>query len=333
MPLLGGEAHRARDAVEHLLAVDADRVQLQVGDRRLDHRRRHAELDERLEVGGHGAREAPDLRAQPGGRDQLHRVPVVLRDAREPRLDAVDAELVEQLRDLELLLRVEHDADGLLAVAERRVVQPDAARRRGTRRSARRSRSRRQQRTTPSGKRRELLEPVRGDEEVVLDPQAAAALPVHAGLDREHHVLLERRRRRPGADRAARARARRRRGRSGARAGPDSRSRRCPPGRLCRARPSTCPACAALERVGVHGQQLLLELGVFGLELAEHEVLRVVGPVAVRADPDLEEHRLALDDGQVATVAVNVLMPLPAQTSENGSASSTSSRAVPCPCT
>ena len=32
-------------------------------------------------------------------------------------------------------------------------------------------------------------------------------------------------------------------------------------------------------------------------------------------------------------VAVNVLIPLPAQTSENGSASSTSSRAVPWPCT
>ena len=126
MPLLGGEAHRARDPVEHLLAVDADRVQLQVGDRRLDHGRRHAELDERLEVGGDRAREAPHLRLQPGVRDELHRVPVVLRDAREAGLDAIDAELVEELRDLELLLRVEHDADRLLAVAERRVVEADA---------------------------------------------------------------------------------------------------------------------------------------------------------------------------------------------------------------
>ena len=69
-PVLGGEAHRARDPVEHLLAVDADRVELQVGDRRLDHRRRDAELDERLEVGRHGAREAPDLGAQAGAGDR-----------------------------------------------------------------------------------------------------------------------------------------------------------------------------------------------------------------------------------------------------------------------
>ena len=120
------EAHGTRDAPEHLLPVDADRVQLQVGDRRLDHRRGHTELDERLEIRGNRTREAPDLRAEPGAGDQLHRVPVVLRHAREAGLDAVDAELVEQLRDLELLLGIEHDADGLLAVAQRGVVQADA---------------------------------------------------------------------------------------------------------------------------------------------------------------------------------------------------------------
>ena len=124
-PVIRGEAHRARDAAEHLLAVDADGVELQVGDRRLDHRCADAELDEGLQVGGHRAREAPHLGAQAGARDELHRVPVVLRHARESRLDAIDAEVVEQARDLELLLRVEDDADGLLAVAQRRVVQPD----------------------------------------------------------------------------------------------------------------------------------------------------------------------------------------------------------------
>ena len=49
----------------------------------------------------------------------------------------------------------------------------------------------------------------------------------------------------------------------------------------------------------VHLEQPSLELGVLRLQLAEHEVLRVVGPVAVGADPDLEEHGLALDDRQV----------------------------------
>ena len=40
--------------------------------------------------------------------------------------------------------------------------------------------------------------------------------------------------------------------------------------------------------------QALLELGVAGLELTHDEVLRVVAPVAVGDDPDLEQRRLAL---------------------------------------
>ena len=65
-PVLGRELHRAGDPPEHRLARDADRVELQVGDRRLDHRRLDAELDERLEVGRHRAREAPDLGLEAG---------------------------------------------------------------------------------------------------------------------------------------------------------------------------------------------------------------------------------------------------------------------------
>jgi hypothetical protein len=59
--VLGRESHRARDPLEHRVARHADRVELQVGDRRLDHREADAELDERLEVGRDGPREAPDL--------------------------------------------------------------------------------------------------------------------------------------------------------------------------------------------------------------------------------------------------------------------------------
>jgi len=125
--VLGGEAHRVRDPVEHLLARDADRLELQVGDRRLDHREANVELGERLEVGGNGAREAPHLGPKARGGDSLDGVPVVLRDAREPRLDSLDAEVVEEAGDLDLLVGVEHDADRLLAVAQGRVVEPDAA--------------------------------------------------------------------------------------------------------------------------------------------------------------------------------------------------------------
>src|SRR5207253_4652658 len=49
------------------------------------------------------------------------------------------------------------------------------------------------------------------------------------------------------------------------------------------------------DRLAVDRQQRLEQLDVARLELARAEVLRVVGPVAVAADPDLEQRRLALD--------------------------------------
>src|SRR5262249_20866846 len=64
--------------------------------------------------------------------------------------------------------------------------------------------------------------------------------------------------------------------------------------RHARARP------AVVDRAAVDGQQALLELAVVLAQLADAEQLRVVGPVPVGADPDLEQHRLALDDRPVA---------------------------------
>ena len=179
------------DPVEHLLARDADRIELQVGDRRLDHREADAELDERLEVGGHRAREAPDLGAQPGRAISSTACQSSSETRGKPASIRSIAELVEEPRDLELLVRVEHDADRLLAVAQRRVVETDAARRSRTRRSAIRSRSGRSTRHHSVRERRELLGARRGDQEVVLDAQAAAAVPVAARLDREHHALFD----------------------------------------------------------------------------------------------------------------------------------------------
>jgi hypothetical protein len=126
-PVLGGKPHRVGDPFEHPLSTHADRVQLEVGDRRLDHRGADTELDQRLEVGRHGAREAPDLGSQPRVGDQPDGVPVVLRDAREAGLDPIDPQVVEQACDLELLLGVEHHADGLLPVSQGRVVEADRA--------------------------------------------------------------------------------------------------------------------------------------------------------------------------------------------------------------
>ena len=104
---------------------DAERGELRVRDRAFDHGRPDAEADELLDVGLDGAREPPDLGAEAGVRDQPDRLLVVGGDAREAGFDPVDARLVERLRDRELVLRREDDADGLLAVAQRRVVEAD----------------------------------------------------------------------------------------------------------------------------------------------------------------------------------------------------------------
>ena len=53
-------------------------------------------------------------------------MPVVGGHARKAGLDALDAELVETARELELLLGRQDDTDRLLTVAKRRVVEPDA---------------------------------------------------------------------------------------------------------------------------------------------------------------------------------------------------------------
>jgi hypothetical protein len=123
--VLARESNRLRDALQHRLAGDAQRPQLPVGDGALDHRCLDAKLDECLDVGRHGAGEPPHLRAEPRRGDQLDSSPVVLRHPREPRLDAVDARGVERAGDLELVLGREDDADRLLAVAQRRVVEAD----------------------------------------------------------------------------------------------------------------------------------------------------------------------------------------------------------------
>ena len=68
-----------------------------------------------------GAGEAADHRAVNLARDRLHRLEVARRGDREARLDDVDAELRELLRDLELLGLVQRDAGRLLAVPQRRV--------------------------------------------------------------------------------------------------------------------------------------------------------------------------------------------------------------------
>src|SRR6187402_1426312 len=56
---------------------------------------------------------------------------------------------------------------------------------------------------------------------------------------------------------------------------------------------------AERDGVVVDLAQPCFELAVGVREVADDDVLRVVRPVAVGADPDLEQRRLALDDGKV----------------------------------
>ena len=120
-----GEPDRTRDPAEHLVARDAERLELEVGDGRLDHARLQAELDERLDVGRDSAREAPDLGPKASPRDELDGAPVLVRYTREPGLDPLDPELVDRARELELLLRREDDAHRLFPVPKGRVVEAD----------------------------------------------------------------------------------------------------------------------------------------------------------------------------------------------------------------
>ena len=59
------ERHRRADPLEHRLPGDSDRCKLPVRDGALDDRGAQPQLDERLDVGEHGAGEAPDLGVEP----------------------------------------------------------------------------------------------------------------------------------------------------------------------------------------------------------------------------------------------------------------------------
>jgi hypothetical protein len=62
----------------------------------------------------------------------------------------------------------------------------------------------------------------------------------------------------------------------------------------------TGPRADMVDGGAVDGEELFEQLVVLLRELAGTDVLRVVAPVAVHADPDLEERRLPLLHGAVA---------------------------------
>src|SRR4051794_10583416 len=146
---------------------------------------------------------------------------------------------------------------------------------------------------------RELLGARAGDQEIVLEPQAAAAVPVAARLDREHHALRD-----LAAARLVRVRrlvcacadavADRVRGLAGVAQLGDALPHE--PVELGERRAGR----AMCDRPLVYVAQSDFELPVVLAQVAHAQELRVVGPVAVGADPDLEQHGLAFDDRQAA---------------------------------
>ena len=132
--LLGVRDRRAR------LALDVLARGLQLVDD-VDVRRRDERVDARalgvahrlprgVDVSDVRARQARDDRRRRLGdlaRDALHRLEVARRGDREAGLDHVDAQARQLLGDLQLLGRVQRDARRLLAVAQRRVEDLDAA--------------------------------------------------------------------------------------------------------------------------------------------------------------------------------------------------------------
>ena len=78
------------------------------------------------DVGGDGAREPATTAFFDAPGDLAHRLEIAARGDREAGLDDVDAHLVEQLGDLELLLERHGRAGALLAVAQRGVEDHDA---------------------------------------------------------------------------------------------------------------------------------------------------------------------------------------------------------------
>src|SRR6266536_739585 len=146
---------------------------------------------------------------------------------------------------------------------------------------------------------REFLDTIARDQEIVLDAQPAAAVPVRTGFDREHHPFLDRAgsglmrvRRFVGSCTDA---VRDRMGRLAGIAGlGDSVADEAIELRETRA------GATVVERTRIHAEERVEELVVACGELSWTHVLRVVAPVPVRAHPDLEQGRLVLLHGPVS---------------------------------
>ena len=146
----------------------------------------------------------------------------------------------------------------------------------------------------------QFLVAVLGDQEIVLQAQAAAARPINSRLDGQHHILASSCRARPDARMGARGRAPRRHGRRDATAARDIRLRRFAL-RIRRSSSARWRAVAGAARCLVEIFSATgREAGGIRREFARTKVLGQVGPIAVSADPNFHQRRLMLLDRAVA---------------------------------
>ena len=124
--LVLGERHALADLVEHPLAGLGELVlDVDVAGRHADGHGVDAAVDRVPDVVDHGAVPGEDRRVEPELDDLRDGLLLVAAHRRDADLDLVDAHLVEQLGDADLLVVAEHDAGGLLAVAQGGVVDAD----------------------------------------------------------------------------------------------------------------------------------------------------------------------------------------------------------------
>ena len=125
-PVLRRERDRVGDPLEHRLARDAERIELRVGDRRLDHAACTPSSTSASTSAGPRAR-SPTPRRRGRRRRSASRRPSrpARRAGSRPR--SARSRASRWRGRARASARVEDDADGLLAVAERRVVEADRA--------------------------------------------------------------------------------------------------------------------------------------------------------------------------------------------------------------
>ena len=126
-----GERHALADLVEHPLAALLQLVlDMDVARRHADGHGVDAAVDRVLDVVDHGAVPGEDGGVEAELDDLGDGLLLVAAHRRDADLDLVDAHLVEQLGDADLLVVAEHDAGSLLAVAQGGVVDADGRLRR-----------------------------------------------------------------------------------------------------------------------------------------------------------------------------------------------------------